>query len=135
MAKTPRGIRNNNPLNIRISGIAWQGKIIGNTDGTFEQFTKIEWGIRAALVNLRTYIRRDHIDTIRGIICKWAPASDGNHTENYIQRVSDRTGIPHTQHIQYNDRHNLCRIAWAMAEVECGQQVPFYHFEKAWSLI
>jgi hypothetical protein len=34
---SPRGIRNNNPLNIRI-GNDWQGERKPNTDGAFEQF-------------------------------------------------------------------------------------------------
>jgi hypothetical protein len=32
----PRGFRNNNWLNIRISNNAWQGKKTNNTDGAFE---------------------------------------------------------------------------------------------------
>jgi hypothetical protein len=32
----PRGFRNNNWLNIRISDNAWQGKKTNNTDGAFE---------------------------------------------------------------------------------------------------
>lgn len=42
--KTPRGIRNNNPMNLRISSNAWRGKIPG-TDKSFETFIDPEHGI------------------------------------------------------------------------------------------
>ena len=47
----PRGIRNNNPGNLRISGNAWQGKIptSQNTDGAFEQFSYYVYGVRAMI--------------------------------------------------------------------------------------
>ena len=41
----PRGFRNNNWLNIRISNNNWQGKRTDNTDGAFEQFETPELGI------------------------------------------------------------------------------------------
>ena len=41
--KIPRGIRNNNPLNIRV-GNNWKGEVSQPTDHTFEQFTEMKWG-------------------------------------------------------------------------------------------
>lgn len=48
----PRGIRNNNPLNIKI-GNDWKGEV-PNTDGTFEQFESMEYGLRAELLSSST---------------------------------------------------------------------------------
>lgn len=135
MQKLPRGLRNNNPLNIRISSTPWQGKIAENTDGAFEQFTSLEYGLRAGLVNLRTYIRRDRLDAISVIIPKWAPALDGNDVRAYVRLVSNKSGVPATRRLSYNDRSELCRIVWAMAWVECGQEISFGAVEKAWALI
>lgn len=44
-----RGLRNNNPGNLILTSIGWDGKIPNaqNTDGTFEQFTSANYGIRA----------------------------------------------------------------------------------------
>ena len=42
----PRGIRNNNPLNIRI-GNQWLGERANPNDPAFEQFVAMEYGIRA----------------------------------------------------------------------------------------
>lgn len=135
MQTQPRGIRNNNPLNIRISSVAWQGKVEHNTDGSFEQFTRLEYGIRAALVNIRTYIKRDHIDTIQGIISKWAPSSDGNNTKNYIDFVCKKILLPPSTRLMYNDKGRLCMLVWAMIQVECGQEVGMGRIENAWALI
>lgn len=71
----PRGIRNNNPGNIKISGNAWRGKI-GN-DGTFERFDSPVNGIRAAFVLLRTYMQQYGLNTIAKIGARWAPVGSG----------------------------------------------------------
>lgn len=133
--KLPRGIRNNNPLNIRISGTPWQGKIEPNTDGQFEQFTTLEFGLRAALINIRTYIRSYHLTTIQSIISRWAPTSDGNNVKAYIEVVCNKTQLSPHQILRYNDRNKLCRLVWAMAYVECGQEISFGRVEKAWAII
>ena len=43
----PRGIRNNNPLNIRRSKDQWQGLRAQQTDASFCQFETLEYGWRA----------------------------------------------------------------------------------------
>lgn len=134
-SKLPRGIRNNNPLNLRISSSAWQGKITPNTDGQFEQFKTLELGIRAAMVNLRTLIRRDHIERMSDIIYKWAPPSDHNDTEKYIERVSEISSIGRSDRILAANRNQICRLLWAMAQVECGCVIEYGKFETAWNLI
>lgn len=133
--KQPRGIRNNNPLNIRKSSTPWLGKKINGDDKDFEQFTSLEYGIRAAMVNIRTYLKRDRLQNITQIIAKWAPASDGNHVEAYIDAVCKKATITRAQIIKYNDKNTICRIVWAMAFVECGQDISFGRVCNAWVLI
>lgn len=136
-APLPRGLRNNNPLNLRISGIDWRGKVplSLNTDGSFEQFDNLQHGIRAALINLRTYIKRHRVNTPQAIIQRWAPASDGNNTTAYISKVCSLTGLRPAQIISAANRYQLCRLAWAMAYVEVGQQLPFEVFNAAYDSI
>lgn len=134
-SKIPRGLRNNNPLNIRISSTPWQGKVIENTDGAFEQFTSLEYGLRAAMVNIRTIIKRDHVDTIYGIINKWAPERDGNNTKAYIEFVCNKIQLAQGTRIAYNDKNYICMLVWAMAMVECGQEVSMGKILNAWALI
>lgn len=116
----PRGYRNNNPVNIRISGNNWRGKVSPNTDGAFEQFIDLVHGYRAALVLLRGrgYISGGN-NTIRKIITKFAPANE-NNTAGYINRVSQLSGIDPDEVISKNDRDKLTRIVYAMSIVENG---------------
>ncbi len=50
----PRGVRNNNPGNIRL-GIAWNGLAPEQTDPDFCQFITPQFGIRALCIVLLTY--------------------------------------------------------------------------------
>lgn len=131
----PRGLRNNNPLNIRKSNTPWQGKKVNGTDKDFEQFVSLEYGIRAAMVNIRTYLKRDRLQNICQIIEKWAPSRDGNNVKAYIDTVCKKATITRTQIIKYNDKNTICRIVWAMAYVECGQEISFGRVCNAWALI
>ena len=89
----PRGIRNNNPLNIRRSKDKWKGLSITQNDPSFCQFETLEWGWRAAFWLLtRTYYHKYRLFTIRAIISKWAPPCE-NKTEAYIRNVCRLTGI------------------------------------------
>lgn len=117
----PRGIRNNNPLNIRIGNV-WLGEVSHPTDPQFEQFVHIRYGIRAAFVLLRRYIRHYHRDTVPMIISAWAPASE-NATETYIDKVCHLCDIQSTTIIKYENRDLMCSLVAAMALIECGQPI------------
>lgn len=116
-----RGLRNNNPGNIRISNTQWQGKVTPNTDGSFEQFTSMEYGARAMLKILATYINTYKLDTIPKIINKWSPASDGNNPTAYADSVSNATGISKSTIISTASPAKLYMIAQAMTFVENGK--------------
>ena len=89
----PRGIRNNNPLNIRRGKDQWKGLRAQQQDAAFCQFETLEYGWRAAFHLLtRTYYHKYRLYTIRKIIGKWAPPGE-NQTEAYIRNVSRLTGI------------------------------------------
>lgn len=90
----PRGIRNNNPLNIRRTGKdQWKGMTEVQSDRAFVQFKSLEYGWRAAFYLLtRTYYHKYRLYTIRGIVSKWAPSCE-NDTSAYIANVSRLTGI------------------------------------------
>lgn len=81
-----RGIRNNNPLNLR-RGSSWLGLVSGSPDPQFCTFVSMPYGIRAALVTLRTYHYKYHCNTIESIINRWAPSSDGNDPSRYVAMV------------------------------------------------
>lgn len=128
----PRGIRNNNPLNIRI-GNTWLGERPNPTDPAFEEFVTMEYGLRAAFIILRRYIRRYHKNTITSIVSTWAPSSE-NDTLKYIDRVAMMTKLSPTDTINYDDRETMCHLVAAMAQVECGQPIDEAKIFKAYDM-
>ncbi len=132
----PRGYRNNNPLNIRISSERWLGKVSPNTDGSFEQFSAMEYGYRAAIKTLQTYIRKHHCDTIEKIITRWAPPSE-NNTQAYIANVANRAGLSPTETITPTNHNQLTAIVYAMAISENGftPQPDRQAIETAWTML
>jgi hypothetical protein len=131
----PRGFRNNNPGNLRITGMAWQGKVPveQNTDKAFEQFVSLEYGLRVMIVVLRTYIKRKGLDTIEKIIPVYAPATE-NDVEAYIQVVSLISGLQRDAVIDftYEDMH---RLVHAMVYHENGRALPSGVFDRAWAML
>ena len=120
---TPRGIRNNNPLNIRrTKRSSWLGMRDDQTDKSFCQFTKMRYGWRAAFMLLKLYYAQHKLHTVRQIISRWAPPSDGNNTEAYIAHVCEESGVGPDEPLKYltDDGLTWLRIVIAMSEVECG---------------
>jgi len=81
----PRGIRNNNPGNIRLTNIPWEGKVKGG-DKSFETFDSPLNGIRALAKNTLTHFNRGE-NTVQKLIDKHAPSSE-NPTASFVARVS-----------------------------------------------
>lgn len=81
-----RGVRNNNPANI-ILGDGWLGLKAAQTDPKFCQFVSVEYGVRAMIVLLKTYVTVHQADTIEKIIHRWAPISDGNDEMSYVSTI------------------------------------------------
>lgn len=132
----PRGIRNNNPGNIRV-GNNWQGEVpqAERTDRQFEQFISLEYGYRALLITLRTYITKHRLSTLRGIITRWAPNHE-NDTEAYIRRASEYSGILPGKVLRATDKSELCKLAYAISRVENGRYVgDMALIERAWDMI
>ena len=86
-----RGIRNCNPGNIRHSPDKWLGEIPGN-DKAFKTFSDPVYGIRALAKLLLNYERKYGLNTISGIISRWAPTVE-NNTAAYIDAVAKSCGV------------------------------------------
>lgn len=93
--KQIRGIRNNNPGNIR-RGSSWKGLVPFLVDPSnnqryydkqFCQFESIEYGVRALIILLRTYFYKHKLHTIEKIILRYAPLSE-NNSYSYINFVT-----------------------------------------------
>lgn len=118
-SNTTRGIRNNNPLNIEARE-QWLGQI--GDDGRFIIFETPLHGFRAAGRIMKTKKGRG-VRTIESIINEWAPPKNDegeheNHTQNYINFVSEKTGFPADDIL--TDSSYPAVIA-AMVQMENGQ--------------
>lgn len=122
-----RGLRNNNPLNIRHSADRWQGAREEQTDPSFVQFTTLAYGYRAAWKVLETYwahfrqARRPF--TVRSIVERWAPPAE-NDTDAYVRTILRLTGLGGQENLPRPRRGihigKLVHLLAAMTVVECG---------------
>ena len=115
----PRGLRLNNPGNIR-PGAGFFGEV--GDDGGYAKFASDAAGLRAIQRLLMTYGNQYGINTLRGLANRYAPPSDNNPTENYIEFLSQKTGIDPDEPINLAERG--AEIIPAIIGFEQGKQ-PF----------
>ncbi len=118
----PRGIRNNNPGNIRW-GASWQGLVqpAQRTDPSFCQFTAPSWGIRAIAKVMLTYADAYNLNTVQGVINRWAPPNE-NNTQAYVQSVAQSMGVAPADSIDVHVDTVMCSLVKAIILHENGQQ-------------
>jgi len=117
----PRGLRNNNPGNLILTGINWQGKVPNsqNTDGTFEQYTFMQYGIRAMALDIIGDVEANGY-TLAQLINEYSPPSE-NNTQAYITQLSQATGVqPNAPLLLTTD--TLPPLLYAMMKIENGAQ-------------
>ena len=114
----PRGIRNHNPGNIR-HGQNWQGMAAVQSDAAFITFTQPAWGLRAMARVLKNYERLHSLDTVAGIIGRWAPPIE-NDTGAYVAAVAHKLGVGVNERIAI-DAH-LPALMDAIIHHENGRQ-------------
>ena len=125
-----RGIRNNNPLNIRRSSDRWEGARIEQTDDSFVQFESLAYGYRAAWKVLESYWKYFHRTqqsyNVMNIIHRWAPPTE-NDTQAYIHTVLKLTSLGGNENLPQPSRgvdtECLVKLIAAMTTVECG--IPY----------
>ena len=130
-----RGIRNNNPLNIRRSKDSWQGARAEQTDKAFVQFKTRAYGYRAAWKTLESYWKYFHDlpkpFNVRNIISRWAPPTE-NDTENYIRTVLRLSGLGGNENFPQPSRgtnyERFELLIRAMTTMECG--IPYGEVDR-----
>lgn len=85
---TPLGILLNNPGCMEHSDTVYLGEVVPSSNLTFKQFSEPKFGLRAIVRDLQAYWSNDGVSTVAEAITRWAPPSDGNPTEQYIQNVA-----------------------------------------------
>ena len=138
-SKSPRGQRNNNPLNIKYSRTTiWVGQVrdIERSDKTFVEFTHMKYGIRAAIKLIKNYIRSGY-NTIDTIVTRWCP----DHTAPaYRQFVGDRVkavlpAVGRQTPIAPDDKAVIRAMVKAMAWMESHYRISDEEFDEAWELV
>lgn len=129
-----RGLRNNNPGNIRNSSTVWVGEITPSKDKSFKQFKSIEYGYRAIIKLLQNYRKLHNCKTISDFITRWAPPIE-NNTAGYIIRVCREMQVPNTYVPDIEDKATMCAFAAAISQVENGIPANLEDVEKGWSLL
>lgn len=128
-----RGLTNCNPGNIRLSKVRYKGEVQPSRDKAFKQFESLAWGYRAIFMLLATYHLRHGLDTIEGMIARWAPPCE-NHTEAYIRAVADQTGIPVGERLDTRDKRTMVPVVAAISRVENGAKADMNEVERGWEL-
>lgn len=113
-----RNMRNNNPGNIESGSFANSHGATG-TDGRFAIFPDKETGSRAMDALLGQYGKKG-INTIDGIVRKWAPAKENGEgsTAAYVDAVAKETGYGKTDKLDMSDPAVIAAIAKAKARRE-----------------
>nr|DAP09410.1 MAG TPA: virion protein [Caudoviricetes sp.]DAU09348.1 MAG TPA: virion protein [Caudoviricetes sp.] len=130
----PRGLRNCNPGNIRITKDKWQGLREKQEDKSFFQFKEMKWGYRALIRTLQNYRLKWGCQTIADFINRWAPATE-NNTPGYINRVCREMQVPNSYIPDINDKAVMCAFAAAISQVENGVSAVMIDIEKGWELL
>ena len=112
------GIRNNNWLNVRYNpNNPWVGQT-GGDDSNYAEFENPVYGIRAADKVLANYQKIHGIDNVADTINRYAPPSDNNPTQGYVNYVSDKMGVKPNEHIDLSDPDVRARMMRAMVGFE-----------------
>ena len=119
---TTRGLRNNNPGNIRGADETWQGQT-GVDYGGMCVFESAHYGLRALAKILLVYHNRYGLSTVAGIISRWAPPNE-NNTVAYIADVCKDTSFDKDAWLRLGDASVLGALVRAIVHQENGQQ-PF----------
>lgn len=131
----PRGVRNFNPGNVDRGTDRWLGMAEDQSgDSRFIVFKAPEFGIRCVMRLLITYHERHGLNTLRGILNRWAPAQGKNpttgvaysqNTAGYIGHASRLTGFDPDEQLDLFDTHTNLLVTKAIIRHENGDPRTF----------
>lgn len=117
-ASAPRGIRNNNPLNLEYR----DNQGASGSDGRFGVYKTPEEGVAANTRQLLSYYNRDGLKTIGDIVNKWAPPGE-NDVGAYAGKVATLMGTKPNVPLNLNDPATMAHLVSSMGQVENGRGI------------
>lgn len=111
-------VRNNNFAGIRRPGI-----VAGPNSGGFQTYATPEEGIQAISKLLLAYNDKHGLNTLQGIISRWAPPNE-NDTQGLIGRASRVSGFAPGQQLNLRDPATMSKVVEAMIRGEQGGKLP-----------
>lgn len=111
-----------NPLNVKVFGNKWNG-LIGQDERGHGIFSRPEEGIRAGVKVLQSYSNKYGINTIEGIISRFA-AADPATLRAYVDNVSHASGYAPDEQLDVTNPGVLRKIIPPMIRQEIGD-VPY----------
>lgn len=123
-----RGERNNNPLNMNYVG--QRNSVLEDGKGArFAKFNTPYDGLSATVNQLLRYYdgktTGKKLQTVEDIIKTWAPSSDNNDTDGYINRVANELKVLPSQILDLRDPDVMKALMHAMSKVEIGKPLPY----------
>jgi hypothetical protein len=113
-----REVRDNNFAGMRIPGVN-----AGPEANGFQKFDTPQQGISAIGHQLDLYQDRDKLNTLSGIISKWAPPNE-NDTSLLIKRAAEWTGLDPSKPLDIHDPATRAKVITAMIRNEQGGNLP-----------
>ena len=93
----------------------------------------MEYGVRAAFVLLRRYIRHYKRTTIRAIVRAWAPENE-NNVEAYVATVAKHSHIDPDETLDFGDEEQMVALFQGMCLVENGRTLDEKIVRKGYTL-
>ena len=117
--KAPIGVQRNNPGNLRSDGVTrWLGANLPGK-GEFLTFDTPHNGFRALARTLYNYGKRHGINTLYGVVRRYAPASE-NDVASYLSSLESSTGWDRKRNIDLTDESVLQTLVPLIARQEIG---------------
>lgn len=127
-------MNNNNPFNIRYNiNNNWVG-VVRPPKAGFEQFISMKYGLRAGLKLLMNYYNNHGLNTIEGIVHRFAPATE-NDTDKYIAFVCSKTKYAPDQVIDLNNKTTLFNVAKAILKMESNMNATTEQLNGAYNTL
>lgn len=124
----PLSVRNNNPGNLRFyASLNKPGYVLENAlpapEGSYAIFPTPELGLEAMRKQVTLDTQKRKL-TLQDFISKYAPTQDNNNTANYINVVSQETGIKPNELIPAD---RIRQVMYYMIKMEGGQAALDYY--------